>query len=186
MMEQTYLLPGLTTPRLLFRLLDQADFSLCLPFFENPLSYQYWSTGGKDGRTLCAEWYEKQQWRYATNRGGAMAVLEKTTEVLVGWCGLLVQDIDGRQELEVGYSMLPACWGKGYATEAALACMKAAFEKNLTQSLISIIQVDNLPSKRVAEKNGLWIDVQTSYHGNPVYIYRIRKDEWMRSKNVTA
>lgn len=172
------MLPGLTTDRLRFRLLDQEDIPFCLPFFEHPLSYQYWSTGGKDGRTLCEEWFEKQQWRYATNRGGAMALLAKETDVLVGWCGLLIQDVDGRQELEVGYSMLPAYWSKGYATEAARACMKAAFDKSLAPSLISIIQVDNLPSKRVAEKNGLRIDSRTTYHGNSVFIYRIRKDEW--------
>lgn len=185
-MEQRYLLPGLTTERLRFRLLEKADYERFLPFFEDPLSYQYWPTGGKDGRALCTEWLEKQRWRYTTNRGGAMAILEKGTDAVVGFCGLLIQDVDKRQELEVGYSMLPAQWGKGFATEAARACMEYAFERELAESLISIIQVDNLPSRRVAEKNGLRIDARTTYQGNPVFIYRIRKDEWRRRGDVSA
>lgn len=169
---QDFLLPGLTTPRLRFRLLEPNDFDRCLQFFEHPLSHQYWITDGKDGRTLCNEWYEKQQWRYTTNRGGAMAIIDQASGDLVGWCGLLVQEVDGEKELEVGYSILPTYWGSGYATEAAKACLDAAFAGQLADSVISIIQVNNIPSRRVAEKNGMRIDGQTTYHGNPVYIYR--------------
>lgn len=105
-----------------------------------------------------------------------MAVMEASSGELVGWCGLLVQDVDGRQELEVGYSMLPAHWRKGFATEAAKACMDEAFERGLATSIISIIQVDNVPSQRVAEKNGLQVDGQTTFHGHPVFIYRARRN----------
>lgn len=108
-----------------------------------------------------------------------MALIEKDSGTLVGWCGLLVQEVDGTEELEVGYSVLPAYWSKGYATEAAQRCVTAAFEGNLAESVISIIQIHNVPSLRVAEKNGLQRDKQTSHNGNPVFIYRIHKSEVM-------
>lgn len=101
-----------------------------------------------------------------------MAIIDQASGDLVGWCGLLVQEVDGEKELEVGYSILPTYWGSGYATEAAKACLDAAFAGQLADSVISIIQVNNIPSRRVAEKNGMRIDGQTTYHGNPVYIYR--------------
>lgn len=104
-----------------------------------------------------------------------MALVEKETNVLVGWCGLLVQVVDGKEELEVGYSLLPAYWGKGYATEASRRCLELAFENQLAESLISIIQIHNTPSQRVAERNGLIRERQTTYHGNPVFIYRIER-----------
>lgn len=170
-----FLLSGLSTPRLQFRLLEPGDFNTCLPFFEHPLSHQYWSTEGKTPHALCTEWFDKQRWRYENNKGGAMALIHPETGSFLGWCGLLVQEVDGVTELEVGYSIMPEQWGNGYATEAARACLDAAFEKNLAASLISIIQVDNLPSQRVAEKNGLTRDGQTVYHGHPVYIYRVHK-----------
>lgn len=170
-----FLLPGISTARLRFRLLEAEDFALCMPFFLDPRSHQYWDVGGKDAHTLCAEWFEKQQWRYEQGKGGAMAFVEKETNTLIGWGGLLVQVVDGTEELEVGYSLLPAFWGRGYATEAARRCVELAFEKELTTSVISIIQIHNGPSQRVAERNGLVRERQTTYHGNPVFIYRIQR-----------
>lgn len=167
-----FLLPGLSTPRLQFRLLEPGDFNTCLPFFEHPVSHQYWPTEGKTPHALCTEWFDKQRWRYTNNKGGAMALNHRETGTFLGWCGLLVQEVDRKTELEVGYSIMPEQWGKGYATEAARACLDAAFENDLAASVISIIQVDNLPSQRVAEKNGLTKDCRTVYHGQPVYLYR--------------
>jgi RimJ/RimL family protein N-acetyltransferase len=170
-----FLLPGISTARLRFRLLEAEDFFLCLPFFQDPRSHEYWDTQGMDPQSLCKAWFDKQQWRYTNDKGGAMALIEKNTNTLVGWCGLLVQEVDGAEELEVGYSLLPAQWNKGYATEAARCCLEAAFENDLAESVISIIQIHNVPSQRVAEKNGLLRVKQTTHHGNPVFIYRVHK-----------
>ena len=173
-----YLVDGLSTPRLVFRRLEPRDFEKALPFFEHPLSHQYWNTGGRDPNVLCREWFDKQQWRYVNARGGAMALVERKSGELVGWCGLLVQEVDAIRELEVGYSIMPAHWRNGYATEGARACLQFAFERNLAESVISIIQVDNLPSQEVAIKNGLTRGRQTTYHGNRVYIYQINREGW--------
>jgi RimJ/RimL family protein N-acetyltransferase len=114
-------------------------------------------------------------WRYENNMGGTNVLIHKQTSALVGWCGLLVQEVDGKEELEVGYSIMPAWWNKGFATEAARKCIDCAFEKDLASSIISIIQVDNVESIRVAEKNGLTVDKETVYHNNRVKIYRLTK-----------
>lgn len=173
-----FLFPGISTARLEFRLLTPEDFSLCLPFFQDPRTHQYWDVGGKDAHTLCTEWSDKQRWRYEHGKGGAQVLIEKRTGALVGWCGLLVQQVDGREEVEVGYSLLPAYWGKGYASEAARRCIALAFENGLAESIISIIQVHNIPSQRVAERNGLARERQTTYQGNPVFLYRIARSAW--------
>ncbi len=167
-----YLLTGIESERLLFRNVEPSDFNACLPFFQHPLSHQFWETGGKDPVTLCTEWFDKQQWRYANNKGGALALVDKVTGAFVGWCGLLIQEVDGLQEVEVGYSIIPEYWGNGYATEAARKCLDEAFGRQLARSVISIIQINNIPSQRVAEKNGMRIDRETKHHGNPVFIYR--------------
>jgi RimJ/RimL family protein N-acetyltransferase len=85
----------------------------------------------------------------------------------------LVQQVDGIQELEVGYSILPDYRKMGYATEAAGACKLFAFNNQLTPSLISIIHTGNLPSRRVALNNGMHKEKVTIYRGNPVNIYRV-------------
>ena len=94
------------------------------------------------------------------------------TNEFIGQCGLLVQTVDGIKELEIGYSILPQFWKQGYATEAAKKCSIFAKENDFVQSLISIIHIDNLPSQKVALKNGMHLDKTTVYDNNPVHIFR--------------
>lgn len=171
-MRQQFLLDGLETKRLRFRRVVLDDFEICLTFFAHPLSHQYWSTGDKTPELLCREWMEKQFWRYEQGKGGALALISKETGSLVGWCGLLIQEVDGKTEVEVGYSIMPEYWGRGYATEASGKCIAHALENNLCESVISIIQVDNVESKRVAEKNGMTVTAETVYHENNVLVFR--------------
>jgi len=85
----------------------------------------------------------------------------------------MLQNVDGKKELEIGYSILPMYWGLGYAPEAAKKCKEIAKQNKWASHLISIIQIDNIASKRVAEKNGMHIEKTTVYHNNTVHIYRI-------------
>jgi RimJ/RimL family protein N-acetyltransferase len=109
------------------------------------------------------------------------ALIEKTTGKLVGHCGLLIQKVDNITELEIGYSLLPAFWNKGFASEAAMKCRDVAFERDYALSLISIISLSNTASARVAQKSGMTIDRQTVYNDNDVNIFRIRKESWSMS-----
>jgi RimJ/RimL family protein N-acetyltransferase len=53
-------------------------------------------------------------------------------------------------EPELGYHLWPDYWGKGYATEAALACRDHAFSVMGLSRLVSIVSLENLPSQKVA------------------------------------
>ena len=100
-------------------------------------------------------------------------LINKKTNELVGQCGLLVQTVDEIKELEIGYSILPNHWRKGYATEAARKCKAYAKKNNFAESLISTIHIDNIPSQKVAINNGMSLDKTTVYDHNPVHIFRI-------------
>lgn len=86
----------------------------------------------------------------------------------------MVQEVDGINELEIGYSHHPAFWGKGYATEAAQKCRDFAFENNFAETLISIVHVDNTASAKVATRNGMKLEKTTVYKEIPVNIFRIQ------------
>lgn len=167
-----YLLQDQQTERLLFRTIYEKDFSQWLKFFEDPRAHQYWVEEKETPKQECKKWYEKQQLRYAQDRGGMNALIEKSSGKLVGHAGLLVQEVDGVNELEIAYSLLPEFWNKGFAIEAAHKCKLFGFENNFAESLISIISESNLPSQKVATKNGMIIDKRTTYRQNPVYIFR--------------
>ena len=180
-----YLLNGEETPRLRFRMIERSDFNSWLPFFEEPESFRYWNVNLQTPLVECQQWYGKQLGRYDQDKGGMNVLIEKSSGNLIGHCGLLVQNVDSRVELEIGYSLLPAYWNKGYATEAAAKCRDVAFEHDYSLSLISIVSLTNTPSARVAEKNGMTIDKQTVYYGNAVNIFRITADQWKSLSDIT-
>ncbi len=168
-----YLLDGYLTDRLLFRPVRQEDFAQWLPFFQDPATHAHWIADLESPETECRKWYDKQFFRYANQLGGMNALIDRQTGSLTGHCGLLVQTVDGKTELEIGYSLLPACWHRGFASEAAQACKQFAFDRKLADSLISIISLTNQASAQVAIRNGMVIDRETDYAGNRVNIFRV-------------
>jgi len=106
-------------------------------------------------------------------------LVDKQTGKLVGQCGLLIQEIDDETIMEVGYSVLPRYWGKGYAIEAASRCRDHAFVNGYTDVLYSIIHTKNNSSVRVAEKNGMRVHrFRPDFKGMPVNLYSVTRDEW--------
>ena len=167
------LLKGEETERLQFRNLLASDFDAWLPFHQDPRSSQFWEGLPDKPEVACQQQFARAFERYEKDLGGMNAVVLKTSGKLIGLCGLLIQVVDGIEELEIGYSILPEFWQKGFATEAAKKCKEFAFENNLAESLISIVQVDNHPSQKVALNNGMFLDKTTVYLNNQVHIYRI-------------
>lgn len=83
----------------------------------------------------------------------------------VGDCGLTWQQVNGRSVLEVGYHVTPHLQGRGYATEAARACVQEAQRRSADSVLTAIIHPENAASLRVAEKLGM--SHTEDDHGHP-------------------
>jgi len=176
-----YLLDGEATERIKFRLIEEKDFIDWLPFFQDAASFKHWNAIDETPEEACSQWYKKQFHRYANDLGGMNALVEKSSNQLIGHCGLLVQTVDQVKELEIGYSLLPSAWNKGFATEAAKKCKTFAFEHGFADSLISIISLTNLPSENVALKNGMKLDKRTIYNDVDVNIFRLHKFDYLNS-----
>ena len=100
----------------------------------------------------------------------------KSTEEMIGDCGLVEQEVEGDKQLEIGYHVRRDLWGKGFATEAARACRDYGFTKLNASQLVSLIREENHPSRRVAEKTGLTVWKETMWHGWPHLVYSIWRD----------
>lgn len=171
--ENQLLLEGRESERFFFRRVTSSDFEDWLPFYYNPLSTQFWDGLPENPKEACQQQFDRIFERYEQHLGGMNALILKETHQLIGLCGLLVQEVDEQSELEIGYSILPSHWRQGYAFEAAHTCKTHALEHDLAKSLISIIHIDNVPSQKVALKNGMFLDKTTSYKDNPVHIFRV-------------
>ena len=178
-----YLLDGQESERLLYRKLLKTDFDIWLDFCRDEYSLQYiWLTESKDPIEKCKVWFDRVFNRYENHLGGMNVLIEKKNNKFVGQCGLLIHTVDGIKELEIGYSLMHEFRGKGYALEAAKKCKDYAFENNLSNSLISIIHIDNKESEKVAVKNGMKISKTTTYNNSRVNIFRINKSDWNTTK----
>jgi ribosomal-protein-alanine N-acetyltransferase len=162
------------TERTLIRPLESRDMAAWEPFFEDPESLKFLPSFGNLSPAQIAEnWINRQLTRYQENRFGLLAITEIATGNLLGMCGLLSQEVNGRPETEIGYHLLSAYRGQGFAAETAQYFKQFAFRHHLAGSLISIIHTGNIASQKVAEKNGMQRTFQTELYGMPVYIYRV-------------
>ncbi|MGD2035708.1 MAG: GNAT family N-acetyltransferase [Bacteroidales bacterium] len=176
-----YLLKGQESARLAFRSLVRDDFNTWMPFFEDRTAVGFLGLADIGNQTeQCEKWFEITENRYKNDLGGLNVLIDKVSDKFVGQCGLLIQEVDGIQELEIGYSILPEHRNKGYATEAAQKCRDYAFENNFTDSLISIVHVDNIRSEKVAKKNGMTFIKKTIFREIPVNIFRITRTDWLK------
>lgn len=128
-------------------------------------------------------WITNQLDRYEKKQYGFHAVELKETGQFMGLCGMLKQRVDEQEELEIGYHFLSEYWGNGYATEAANYWKQYAFDGELSDSVISIIDVRNTPSQKVAHRNGMTRGKRTIWKALDVYVYRIKKSEWLEALN---
>lgn len=107
-----YSLEGQETDRLLFRKITEQDFDTWLVFCKYPDSLKYIFSQEQlkveDPIERCRIWFKRVFDRYENKLGGMNALIDKQTGAFVGQCGLLVQSIDEIEELEIGYSLMPA------------------------------------------------------------------------------
>jgi RimJ/RimL family protein N-acetyltransferase len=71
-----------------------------------------------------------------------------------GWTPSTWANAGSHAQPELGWALIRAHWGYGYATEAAAAIRDWAYEFRAIDRLVSLISPDNIRSKRVAERLG--------------------------------
>ena len=160
----------LETERLWLRPLEFADEDALFTVFGDPVVMEWFPKVRT--REEVREGIERNCQRFAEDGTGLLGVVLKETGELVGDCGPVRQEVERRMEIEIGYHLRRDQWNRGLATEAARACMQYAYESLGAESLISMIRPENLPSRRVAEKNGLTLEKLVFWRNYDHCIYR--------------
>jgi RimJ/RimL family protein N-acetyltransferase len=134
---------------------------------------QSWIGGPDDPRELIDRWIGRWE------RNGVGQFVVELDGRFIGRVGFIVWDsrtwetstyeiAGAHAETELGWAILSSHWGKGYATEAALA----AREWIERERIISLIHPANVRSQRVAEKLGARIEQRVETHdGTPADVW---------------
>ena len=110
---------------------------------------------------------------------GLWAVEDRQSGALVGRVGCWRPE--GWPGLELAWTLRRAFWGRGYATEAARAALDVAFGPLGQTHVISMIDSENQPSIRVAQRLRMRLEGQADLMGHPVLIYGIRRPPSQRN-----
>ena len=159
------------TARLRFREMAEADLDVMAGLLGDPEVMRFYPRPKTRAEAL--DWVRWNQGNYQRD-GYGLWIVETHDGTFVGDCGLTWQTVGEGRYLEVGYHVVSALQGRGYATEAASAGVGLAMGEIGVAHVIAIIHPANRASRRVAEKLGMVVEQQTEAHGGPVVVYGLR------------
>lgn len=113
--------------------------------------------------------------KYKETGAGFWAVIEKSSQELIGRIGLPYLELEGEKFFEVAFRLRRASWGKGFATEAARGCIKFAFEKLNQDFVRSLIDPENVAAIQVAKRLGMHLEKTAPFHDKVVQVYRLQR-----------
>jgi len=160
---------AVTTRRLILREMTDADLDDMAALLGDPEVMRYYPA--PKSRDEARAWIDRNQRLYRERGFGLWAITLSATGEFVGDCGLIPQQVDGAEEIEVGYHIRASLHGNGYATEAAAACRDFARDVLGLRRLIAIIDPANVPPLRVAAKVGFKEEKRTTVFGGERAIY---------------
>jgi RimJ/RimL family protein N-acetyltransferase len=167
------------TERLILREMTPEDLPAMREIVRDEKTMYAWNGAWSEEETI--EGLEKQIRGYRENGFGRWAVVLKETGHVIGMCGLMWWDTDKDRVLEIGYLFNRAFWHNGYATEAAAAVKRYAFDALNYAEVFSLVRDNNYASMNVAIRNGMLVRGRYTkrYKGEdmPHYIFSARKSD---------
>jgi RimJ/RimL family protein N-acetyltransferase len=169
---------SLTTGRLVLRPWrdDAADLDAYAALSADPEVMRHVGAGSALTRAEAADGLRRFVAHWDDHGFGLYAVSERGSDRVLGFAGLARANETGVRpgDVEIGWRLERACWGRGYATEAALAVRAHAFERLRLARLVALIRPANGASIAVARKLGMSLEQERDCRrGLPMRIYAL-------------
>jgi len=168
------------TSHLIIREIIQEDLMALYNLLSNE-DVMHYSVHGAYSLEQTKEWLSFIIDFYTKNPVGMWAVAEKNNNQLIGICGLMPLD-DNPSQYQIGYRILPAFQGRGYATEAVIAVRNYACNVNIS-NFVAFVERENKPSIRVAEKIGMKFFKNDTYKDIPVLVYEYNMENEIKKED---
>ena len=174
----------LETERLILREMLLSDAKGMFELDSNPMVHKY--LGNKPVKTIdeSKKIIENIRNQYIDQGIGRWAAIEKSSGNFIGWSGLKL-NVDEKDELngrryfyDIGYRLMPRFWGKGYATESALAILDFGFNELELEIIYGAAEIDNIASNIVLQKIGLHFINEFHFEDGRAYWYELKKEDY--------
>lgn len=119
--------------------------------------------------------FERKLRHWERHGFGQWLFRDRASGTMVGRGGPQHTTVSGRDEIEIGWAIVPERWGEGLATELAWASLEVVFGPLALEEVIAYTQVDNLASRRVMEKTGFVFERDLAVDARPFVLYRRRR-----------
>jgi len=167
----------LETERLSLRELEPGDVDALAGVLSDPIAMQYYPAPFERERVVA--WIDWARASYEANGFGLLAVIRRSDGRFLGDCGPMLQPVEGRLTPEIGYHIVRAEQGRGYATEAARACLEWVFDRTSYDTVCSLVSPENVPSRAVAAKvHHSMRELTWEKTGRPTCLYLSSRTSW--------
>lgn len=140
----------LETSRLILRPFESGDVEAAFGWFGDPIVMRFTPTGPDTSIDQTEARLAKYQQHQVIHGFSKWIILERRLGSAIGDSGLLKLEDQGW--IDLGFRLAQPYWGKGLATEAASAWVRAAFDDFHIDRLTALVDPENVPSIRVLEK----------------------------------
>lgn len=153
-MSEEFVIPKIRTERLILRAFQEDDLDPFAAMVADPEIISKATYHGKVmNRTQAWNWLCMMLGHWQMRGFGIWGVEEIESGQLIGRVGL--QFLDWFDDVELVWMLRSASWGNGYATEAARAAIEYGFEEKALSRIAAVINIENQPSRRLAERLGM-------------------------------
>lgn len=171
----------LETKRLILRKFEEADFERLFLLDSNPEVMKYVGMPTLSKAEESKEVVKMIMQQYEDNGLGRLAVIEKESELLIGWSGLKLNtsEVNGYQNFyELGYRFLPETWGKGYATESGKASLDYGFNDLKAEIIYAYAHCENTASNHILTKLGFEKTGEFTEPDGICFWYELKKENF--------
>ncbi len=161
----------LETARLWLAEWCDADLENARPIFTDPDVMRYINGGHPLADTEIRNSIARQQNYFASCGFCLWKLLLKPEGRFIGFCGLQPLELDGANEIEIGWRLVKEEWGHGLATEAAKAALSDAVKRAALSRVIAIAMPENRSSLRIMKKLAMQFERATRKAGFDVVVY---------------
>jgi RimJ/RimL family protein N-acetyltransferase len=171
----------LETRRLLLRPFGPGDAESIHPIYSDPIVMRYVATGPMTDFLVTQRLLEDYTAHQQRHGYSFWAVVERSSGLLIGDAGLYRTPAG---EVELGYTLGAAWWGRGYATEAASRWLSAAFYELGIDEVVALAEPANTASLHVLTKLGLARDGERIAFGRPHAVFRTTAHEHRHGSRI--